>query len=147
MGNKAMSRWKNIPLIISLLCLSAFAIKSLHLFSVENGLLDVFLHAIDTHILPDGTPLVPITTNGWSPAIDWQLRAPAVFCWPFANNESSPDTALIGLLFVGAWGAAWALIVIESLRSCNKWRLISLYVAYATYACSLETTLRLSSCQ
>ncbi|KAL3426457.1 hypothetical protein PVAG01_03248 [Phlyctema vagabunda] len=111
--------------ILALLCLTTFGVKSLYLFSMSNGLFEIFGHVLETDTLPDNVPLKPITTHGWSSKIDWQIKAPAAFCWSFAGDGTHPDTTLSGLLFVGTWGPAWLLIVLESLRRGNRWRIVS----------------------
>src|SRR5690348_16510744 len=114
----------NYAIIGSLFCLSLYGVKSLYLFSMSNGLFDIFGQILETRTLPNNVPLIPITTNGWSSTIDWQIRAPAAFCWSFAGDGTHPDTSLSGLLFVGTWGPAWLLIVLESLRRGNRWKAI-----------------------
>ncbi|KAI9732729.1 MAG: hypothetical protein M1818_007463 [Claussenomyces sp. TS43310] len=115
----------NIIPILILLSFSVWAIFSLYIFASRNGTFDHFGAVLDRGILPDGTPLVPVTTGGTYPTIDWQIKAPAAFLWSFEGNGLHPDASLAGFLFAGAWAPSWILIVLESFRRGNRRRLIS----------------------
>lgn len=110
---------------LALLALALLGFKSLMLFSIENGLVDFLAQVQDTGTFPDGdgVPLAPLLP-GWHPTMDWQLRAHVVFLWSFVDGRR-PDMALVLLEFVGAFGAAWVLIVMDSLREGSKGRLVS----------------------
>lgn len=111
--------------ITVLLLLAAFGIKALFVFSARNGLLGQFDHAREKRISPGGVPLQQLNSNGRFPALDWQIRAPAIFALIFCENTSRPDTNLVGFSFVCAWGASWNLIVLESLRAYAQSRWLS----------------------
>lgn len=105
--------------ILGLVLLSIFGFKCMFLFSVSNGLFDLFSKIIDTGILHSGIPLQPLITNGRLPAIDWQIKATSAFFSHFTSDGNNPDTTLAGFSFLGAWGPAWVVIVLESFRKCN----------------------------
>ena len=105
-------------------------IHSLHIFAARNGLFKYFLDAINNDKSPAGHSLQVKTTNGRFPKIDWQLKAPAVFILTFTENLAHPGTTLAGFLFLGAWGPAWVLIVLESWRTCNQGTLASQCVCH-----------------
>ena len=105
---------------VLLLGLSCFGVRSMHIFAARNGLFDYFLRAIDKKETPSGLRLQTVTTNGRFPKVDWQILAPTVFVLTFTENLARPDTTLAGILFLGSWAPAWALIVLESLRRCNQ---------------------------
>jgi hypothetical protein len=118
-----------------LLTISTFGIRTLHIFAAQNGLFKYFLNALDSNKTPNGRPLEVITTNGRMPKVDWQLKAPAVFVLAFTEDFDHPDTSLAGFLFLAAWGPAWMLIVLESLRTCNEG------TVGAQYACHFQIPL------
>ncbi|KAL5320012.1 hypothetical protein ACEPPN_013071 [Leptodophora sp. 'Broadleaf-Isolate-01'] len=114
----------NIVSSLVVLSFSIWAIFSIYIFAADNGTLRLFGSIVDNGAFPDGTPLIPITTNGRYPKVDWQIKAPAAFLWGFGDGLH-PDLSMAGILFAGAWASSWILIVLESFRKCNKWRLIS----------------------
>lgn len=118
---------------LALLALALLGFKSLMLFSMQNGLVNFFEQVQETSMFPPaaaaaaaasgeeknhGEPLSPLLP-GWHPTMDWQLKAHVVFLWSFVDGHR-PDLALVLLEFVGAFGAAWMLIVMDSLRKGNK---------------------------
>jgi hypothetical protein len=105
---------------------SLWSVFSIYLFASHNKTMDFFGAALDSGILPDGSALVPLTTNGRYPTIDWQIRAPALFMWCFTNDNKRIDVGLDGLLFISAWASSWILIILESFRECHRRRIISL---------------------
>ncbi|KAH8815400.1 hypothetical protein F5884DRAFT_772201 [Xylogone sp. PMI_703] len=114
----------NVISSLVVLAFSIWAIFSIHLFAIHNGTLSHLGTVIDSGVFSDGSPLIPITTGGRYPKIDWQIRAPAAFLWPFGDG-GHPDNSLAGIAFAGAWASSWILIVLESLRKCNRWRVVS----------------------
>ena len=117
----------NIISSLVVLSFSTWAIFSIHIFATNNGTLRLFGSIVDNGAFPDGTLLIPITTNGRYPKVDWQIKAPAAFLWGFGDGLH-PDLSMAGILFAGAWASSWILIVLESVRKCNRWRVISLSV-------------------
>ena len=109
----------SIPAFILVLT-SLFAIRALHLFSLRNGSFDLFFELLKKRRLPSGTPFQSITTGGFSSTADQQICAFATFMLSFTEDLSRPDTTLCGFLFLGAWGPAWVLLVLESFRVANQ---------------------------
>ena len=109
----------NIVIGLLLLATSAFGIRALHIFSLRNGVFDLFFSVCDKRVLPSGTKFVAIDTAGRFPTADKQICAFAVFMLTFTDNLSHPDATLAGFLFLGAWGPSWVLIVLESFRQVN----------------------------
>jgi hypothetical protein len=115
----------NIVSSFTVLTFSIWAIISIHMFATSNGTLGYFGEVVNRGRFEDDTPLIPITTNGRYPMLDWQIKAPAAFLWSFGNG-SHPDNSLAGLLFAGAWASSWILVVLEGFRQCNRRRIVSL---------------------
>ena len=103
----------------ALLATSLFGVKALHIFSLQNGVFDLFFKVADTRCLPNGVMFQPIDTNGRFPIVDRQITTYSVFILAFTEGLSYPDVTLAGILFLGAWGPAWMLIVLESFRHIN----------------------------
>lgn len=117
----------NATPVFLLLLVTLWAIIALYYFSAVNGFFDQFGAALDSPTLLDSTPVQILSTNGTYPRIDSQLRAVLVFNWVFAGNGSNPEASLTGLFYLGNWGVSWFLVVMETLRSGNKHKLIALY--------------------
>lgn len=114
--------------IAALLLLSLWGVKSLLLFSSSNGAFGHFERAVNAGHTPGGRPLRPLTTNGRFPKLDQQINAVCVFFLIYCEDWRNPETSLAGLSFVGAWGASWALIMLDSLRLYSQNSLLSWFV-------------------
>jgi len=111
--------------VIALLCTSLFGVKALLVFSSRNGLFGWLEKATDSSYTVGGQPLRPLTTNGRFPKVDQQIKAVCVFFLLYCEDWTVPETCLAGFSFVGAWGASWALIMLDSLRVYSRQRLLS----------------------
>jgi len=111
--------------VIALLCTSLFGVKALLVFSSRNGLFGWLEKATDSSYTVGGQPLRPLTTNGRFPKVDQQIKAVCVFFLLYCEDWTVPETCLAGFSFVGAWGASWALIMLDSLRVYSRRRLLS----------------------
>lgn len=117
----------NATPVFLLLLVTLWAVIALYHFSALNGFFDQFGAALDSPTLLDSIPFQFLNTNGTYPRIDSQLRAVLVFNWVFAGNGSNPEASLTGFFYLGNWGVSWFLVVMETLRSGNKRKLIALY--------------------
>lgn len=106
--------------IIALLAISLFGVKSLLIFSSRNGAFGYFEGAVNAGCTPSGQPLRPLTTYGRFPKVDQQIKAVCVFFLLYCEDWQVPETSLAGWSFVGAWGASWALIMLDSLRMYSQ---------------------------
>ncbi|KAK4617737.1 Terpene cyclase [Fulvia fulva] len=111
--------------ITFLLSLSAFGLRSLHLFAISNGFLIHLEKCITNGTTPGGKPLRTLTTNGRWPKLDLQLRAVAVFLLIFCEDMQHADADVVGFSFAANWGASWILIVLEGLRAYSRPRFMS----------------------
>lgn len=109
----------SIPAFLLILT-SLFAVRALHIFSLRNGTFELFFDLLKKRRLPSGTPFQSIDTGGLNSTIDQQICAFATFMLTFTEDLSRPDATLCGFLFLGAWGPAWVLLVLESLRVANQ---------------------------
>ncbi|MCJ1309585.1 hypothetical protein MMC25_003245 [Agyrium rufum] len=95
-----------------------------------NGTAAMMIHIRDhgPHVLPGTSAPLRRTYTGIE-AIDYQLTVLALFFWEILDG-SRPDAVLQGFHFTGQFGAAYGLLMIESLRGGNKWRIVSLAVIW-----------------
>lgn len=117
----------NATPVLLLLLVTLWAVIALYHFSAINGFFDQFGAALDSPTLLDSIPFQILNTNGTYPRIDSQLRAVLIFIWVFAGNDPNPEASLTGFFYLGNWGVSWFLVVMETLRSGNKHKLIALY--------------------
>ncbi|OBT81271.1 hypothetical protein VE02_10384 [Pseudogymnoascus sp. 03VT05] len=115
----------NTTPVFLLLLVTLWSTIALYYFSAVNGFFDQFGAALDSPTLLDSIPVQILNTNGTYPRIDSQLRAVLVFNWVFAGNDSNPEASLTGFFYLGNWGVSWFLVVMETLRSSNKHKLIA----------------------
>ena len=78
----------------------------------------------ETGLLP-GTKEPVLTSYTGIELIDYELTVLTVFFWELVDG-SRPDASLYCYHFLGQIFSAWSLLMIESLRKGNKWRIISL---------------------
>lgn len=114
--------------ILALLLISLFGVRSLLIFSSRNGAFGHFEAAVNAGRTPGGRPLRTLTTRGRFPKVDQQINAVCVFFLLYCEDWKHPETSLAGLSFVGAWGASWALIMLDSLRVYSQHYLLSWFV-------------------
>ncbi|KAH8703342.1 hypothetical protein BGW36DRAFT_354763 [Talaromyces proteolyticus] len=125
-----------------LLCLTVFGFKSLLLFSVANGFVahTQLPHKTGEFLAPlsrsssttnNGLEYQNVPLNPWllgiSERMDRQNIDFLIFMWPFVDG-TRPDAALVLLNFAGAAGAAWMLVVIESVRNIHRERRVLYYI-------------------
>ncbi|OBT62141.1 hypothetical protein VE03_08318 [Pseudogymnoascus sp. 23342-1-I1] len=115
----------NATPVFLLLLVTLWAVIALYHFSAINGFFDQFGAALDSPTLLDSIPFQILNTNGTYPRIDSQLRAVLIFIWVFAGNGSNPEASLTGFFYLGNWGVSWFLVIMETLRSGNKHKLIA----------------------
>lgn len=89
-----------------------------------NGTLDIIKNVIASNSPLPGTldPLLKSYTG--IQAVDAQLAILVTFFAPVADR-SHADLALSGAFGLGQFGAAWALLTLESLRAGNKAKVVS----------------------
>ncbi len=106
--------------------LSVVGILGTWVLSTNNGTFSLLEQAItaDKSIL-HGTqqPLQSIFTG--IRVVDDQLKVLVGFFLPIVDGRT-PSTSLLSLHFGGQLVAAWVLCVVESFRTGNRWRVISL---------------------
>jgi hypothetical protein len=113
--------------VAALLALSLFGYRALFLFCASNGMFDHLERATSKDATPNGRPMRPVTSKSFPTMIDQQLRAVATFHLIFCENLEHLDALIVGFSFGSAWGTAWMLIMLESLRSYSKDRFMSWY--------------------
>lgn len=89
-----------------------------------NGTFDIITDVIALGSPLPGTTDPLLNTYTGIQAIDAQLAVLVTFFAPVADR-SHADLALSGLFGLGQFGAAWALLTLESLRAGNKARVVS----------------------
>lgn len=102
-----------------LLAQALTAWKCLYHFNYSNGLMGYLYKAVVANRAPSGRPLKILSTQGYSKWIDVRLPGSAVFQLLLFEDWSHPDTACAGAYFTSSFCAAWALIILESLRAYN----------------------------
>jgi hypothetical protein len=111
--------------IAALLTLSLLGYRALVIFGTNNGLFIHLERAMDKRLTPGGKPLRPFTSNGRFPGLDLQVNAVATFHLIFCEHLEPLYAAIALPSFVSGYGAAWTLIILESLRNYSKDRLMS----------------------
>jgi len=113
---------------VSLLVLSGIGFYTTWYLLYNNGTAAHMSHIRDTgpRLLP-GTQGPLKTSYGFSaiPRIDYQLTVLTLFFWEMVDG-SRPDGSLYCYYFAGQVFAGWALLMVESLRRGNRWRVVSL---------------------
>jgi hypothetical protein len=91
-----------------------------------------------TDLLAQNTPLLPGSDDpilrkltGIGP-LDYQLQILVTFFAPVVNT-SNTNLTLFSILGLGQFGAAWTLLMMESMRLGNKGKAISLWVTLILY--------------
>ena len=109
-----------------LLCLFCIAIYSTWYLVYNNGTVDLLAHARQNEFnsLP-GTPAPLKEVYTGLGVIDNQLTVLVLFFWEIVDG-SIPPASLHAFHFAGQIAAAWGLIMIESMRTGNRWRVVSL---------------------
>lgn len=111
-----------------LFALALWAVYAVGFFSYRNGTIALMQQAVASRRLPSsGEPLMTEFTG--FPVIDEIAMNVIPFFYSVVDG-SSPGLLLHGLNFMGEVTAVWALVCVESLRTANKGRLISLLVAF-----------------
>lgn len=105
--------------------LSAYAGYAIFAFSQQNGTFDLVEEVISKNPMlgSSGEPL-RTTYVGIEP-IDHLLTTLTTFFWPVVDGLN-PSLLLHSVTFVGAFGSAWVLIVLESWRAGNSGKIFSL---------------------
>ena len=92
---------------------------------MNNGTIDHMKAVRDgSNILP-GTKEPVLTHYTGIERIDYQLAVLDVFFWELVDG-SRPDASLFCYQFAGQIFSGWSLLMIESLRKGNKWKIVSL---------------------
>lgn len=94
----------------------------------KNGVFDIIRGLVeqDEALFPGSNqPLLKNYTGVKS--LDTQLAALVTFFAPVVDLNDAP-LALFSLFGLGQFGAAWTLLVMESMRLGNRKRVVSLYV-------------------
>jgi hypothetical protein len=101
----------------------------------HNGTFDHIstLVAQDSPVFPGSNVLLLKEYTGIR-AIDTQLSVLVTFFAPVVDSRNGP-LYLYAIFGLGQFGAAWTLLVMESLRSGNKGRVVSLYVIWTDARC------------
>ena len=110
----------------SLLLLSAAGFYSTWYLLMNNGTVDQMkrIRDIGPQLLP-GTQEPIKTSYAGIEAIDSQLGVLTVFFWGMVDG-SLPNASLFSFYFGGQLVAGWCLLLMESLRNGNRWRIVSL---------------------
>jgi hypothetical protein len=107
-----------LPFFIYPLFLS-MCIFAIFWFAENNGLRALAKQCLENETLP-GTKEMLRTKYTGIQAIDHLLSILATFFWP-ALDGSNPSLTLHSIMFAGAFGSAWVLVVLESWRKGNAW--------------------------
>lgn len=111
-----------------LVALIAAGIMSTWKFSFENGTFDTIDKATaGTEATLPGSSIVMRTRWTGIGLIDQQLSVLLAFFWPIFQGDY-PPLCFLTLQFYGQWIAIWILLLVESFRIANAWRIISLSV-------------------
>ena len=111
-------------LILLLLCGAGF--YATWYLLLNNGTTDHMAHIRDV-----GPRLIPRTqqplktTYVGIEAVDYQLTVLDLFFWELVDG-SRPDASLFCYHFAGQVFSGWGLLLLESLRRGNSWRVVSL---------------------
>ena len=120
-----MSTLINASRIGLLLCSLAGYYAVWHLF-INNGTVDLMTQVLESgpRILPGTYEPVKTVYTG-IPAIDKQLTILTLVFWEQVDG-SSPSNSLFCFHFATQAACGWGLLMIESMRYGNQWRVISL---------------------
>lgn len=84
----------------------------------------------ENSLLPGSEALLLKTFTGIE-GVDKQLAVLGTFFAPIVDGKDA-SISLYALFGLGQFGAAWALLCMESMRLGNRWRLVSLYISIFT---------------
>jgi hypothetical protein len=107
-----------------LLSLLAWGVFSLFVFSFKNGFIAVMQQAIDSGILLPSGEALRTEYTGIS-LIDQLLTSLTPFFYPLAEGNA-PGLLLHSVNFAGCIGSLWTVVLLESLRSGNRGKLVTL---------------------